>query len=806
MMNKSFRRSKFPIPPLFLIVTVAATVMAAVPGPPKLSDVDAVINQAIAKDELPGAVLVVGHRGRIVYRKAYGERALVPRRERMTTGTIFDLASLTKVIAAAPSVMLLFQQGKIRLNDPVARYLPEFGANGKDQITVRMLLTHFSGLRPDPIIPPGVTGYDAVLHIIYADRPVQPVGMRFLYSDCNFIVLGELVRKVSGLPLNVFAARNFYEPLGMIHTRFLPPKSWIPRIAPTQEIDLPPGTKPGTGKGRVLRGVVHDPTARAMGGVAGHAGLFSTADDLAMFCQMLLDNGRVPSGRYRGRQLLDAATVHKMISVQSPPWGPELEGLGWEIDSHYSSNRGELFPLGSYGHTGFTGTSVWIDSASQTFVILLANSVHPYLRPPLISLRARVATLVAAALNAGDTTGPASPIERSIGAERHYDISGITTHNDETFTGIDILEQENFAPLQGKRIGLITNQTGIDRAGRRTIDVLHDAPGVKLVAIFTPEHGLFGKLDQRIGNSKDPATGLPVYSLYGQTLRPSERDLRGIDALVYDIQDAGVRFYTFTTTMMYSMETAAEAHIPFYVLDRPDPLGGEMIEGPMLDPDRLSFTAPFPEPLIYGMTIGELAKMYNAENHIGADLTVVPMQNWHREDTFDQTGLVWIPPSPNLRTVSQTTLYPGIEIMQAGGVSVGRGTDTPFQILGAPYIKGTELADALNHEFIPGVRFVPTFFSPTSGIFKGESCQGVELLVTDRSALSPMLTGIAIAATLHKLYPDNFQMDKTIELLGSRSTLEQLENGDAPSRIVVGWQAEIEKFRQMRGKYLIYPK
>ncbi len=637
-MKKSHTWSKFPVLLFLLAAGLAGSVMAAVPGPPKLSDVDAVIEHAIAKNELPGAVLLVGHRGRIVYRKAYGDRALVPRRERMTTGTIFDLASLTKVFATAPSVMLLLQQGKIRLDDPVARYLPQFGANGKDQITVRMLLTHFSGLRPDPIIPPGVTGYNAVLRIIYADRPVLPPGMRFLYSDCNFIVLAELVHKISGLPLNVFAERNIYQPLGMSHTRFLPPKSWIPRIAPTEEIDLPPGARPGSGKGRMLRGVVDDPTARAMGGVTGDAGLFSDADDLAVFCQMMLEDGRIPRGRYRGRQLLDAATIHKMTSVQSPPWSPVLEGLGWEIDSHYSSNRGELFPLGSYGHTGFTGTSVWIDPASQTFVLLLANSIHPYRRPPLISLRARVATLVAAALAAGDTTGPTSPIERSIGADRHYNLTGTTGWNEQTFTGVDILEQENFAPLQGKRVGLITNQTGMDREGRRTIDVLHNAPGVKLVAIFTPEHGLFGKLDQRIGNSKDPATGLPVYSLYGQTLRPTDSELRGVDALVYDIQDAGVRFYTFTSTMMYCMEAAAKAHIPFYVLDRPDPLGGEMIEGPMLDRDRLSFTGPFPEPVIYGMTIGELAKMFNSENHIGADLTVVPMQNWHREDTFDQNG------------------------------------------------------------------------------------------------------------------------------------------------------------------------
>jgi uncharacterized protein YbbC (DUF1343 family)/CubicO group peptidase (beta-lactamase class C family) len=792
-MKKPYRLTKTFVLPL-IVVALAASVIAAVPGPPKLSEVDAVINKAIAENKLPGAVLLVGHRGRIVYRKAYGERALVPHRERMTTGTIFDLASLTKVVATAPSIMLLFQEGKIRLSDPVAKYLPEFGANGKDQITVRMLMTHFSGLRPDPIIPPGVKGYNAILHIIYADRPIVPPGMRFIYSDCNFIVLGELVHKISGEPLNVFAERHIFRPLGMYHTRYLPPKSWIHRIAPTEEIDLPPGAKPGSGKGVMLRGVVEDPTARAMGGVAGHAGLFSDAHDLAIYAQMLLENGRIPRGRYRGRNLLQPSVVHKMISVQSPPWSPVLQGLGWDIDSRFSSNRGELFPLGSYGHTGYTGTSIWIDPASQTFVILLANTVHPYYRPPILSLRSRVATLVAAALGAGARKGPTSDIWRTVGADRPYDLAGIKTHNDQTFTGIDILEQEHFAPLRGKRVGLITNQTGMDREGRRTIDVLDHAPGVKLVAIFTPEHGLYGKVDERYGNMKDPVTGLPVYSLYGKTLRPTDKELKGINALVFDIQDAGVRFYTFTTTMAYGMEAAAKHHIPFIVLDRPNPLGGERIEGPMLDRDRLSFVGFFPEPVIYGMTIGELAKMFNAEDHIGADLTVVKMQNWHRRDTFDQTGLVWIPPSPNLRTVSQTLLYPGIEILQAGGVSVGRGTNTPFQVLGAPYI----------HEFIPGLRFVPTFFTPTSGIFHGQPCQGVELLVTDRASVFPMLTGIEIAATLHKFYPQKFELGRTIQLLGSRSTLEELEKGDVPSRIAIGWEKQIEQFRQMRKKYLLY--
>ncbi len=800
--SKSFKAFLLP---LLLALAVAGSLVAAVPGPPKLSDVDAIINRAIAKNELPGAVLLVAHRGRIVYRKAYGERALVPHRERMTVNTIFDLASLTKVYATAPSIMLLLQQGKIRLDEPVAHYLPQFGANGKDQITVRMLLTHFSGLRPDPIIPPGVTGYDAILNIIYADRPVFPPGMRFLYSDCNFIVLGELVHKISGLPLNVFAQRYLYKPLGMRHTAFLPPKRWIPRIAPTLEIDLPPGASPMSGKGEVLRGVVEDPTARAMGGVAGHAGLFSDANDLARFSQMMLMNGVIPRGRYHGRRLFAASTIHLMTSNQSPPWAPVEEGLGWEIDSPYSSNRGALFPIGGYGHTGWTGTSIWIDPASQTFIILLASRVHPYVRPPLIALRAQVATLVAAALNAGATTGESSPLERARGAQdRSYGVGGVTLHNDQTFTGIDILEQENFAPLQGKRVGLITNETGRDREGRSTIDVLDHAPGVKLAAVFSPEHGLYGVKDTFVGNTK--FHGLPVYSLYGPTLRPTAKELKGITALVFDIQDAGVRFYTFTTTMAYCMQAAAEAHIPFFVLDRPNPLGGEMIDGPMLDPDRLNFVGFFPMPVIYGMTIGELAKMFNAEDHIGVNLTVIPMQNWRRRDTFDQTGLLWTAPSPNLRTVNETILYPGIEILQAGGVSVGRGTDTPFELVGAPYIHAGEFADYLNHQFVPGVRFVPTMFTPTSGIYHGQLCHGIELLVTDRASLSPMLMGVEIASALHKLYPQNFELGRTIQLLGSRKTVEELEKGEAPSLIAVGWQKAINEFRKIRRKYLIYPR
>ena len=769
----------------------------------KLLVLDSIMQAAVAHDEIPGGVLLVSHRGRVIYRKAFGERALIPHREKMTVGTIFDLASLTKLFATTPSIMRLLEEGKIRLNDPLVKYMPEFAPNGKDQITIRMLLTHTSGLAPDPPLSAALAGEDALMQEIDNEALMAPPGDRFIYSDTNFILLGELVKRITGKRLDEYAEENFYGPMHMTHTRFLPPSAWIPEIAPTEEVDLPPSAKAGSGLGHVLRGVVHDPRSRAIGGVAGHAGLFSDVDDMATFCQMMLDGGSV---RVDGatRRIFSAVTVHKMTTPQTPPWSPNIRGLGWDIDTAYSAPRGDLFPLGSYGHTGFTGTSVWIDPASETFVILLTNAVHPYERPAISSLRSKIATAVAAALNVGDTEGFTSKVERSIYAERPYGLDGIYHRTDETLVGIDVLEQENFAPLQGKTIGLITNQTGVDREGRRTIDVLAHARGVKLAAIFSPEHGIFGKEDANVASSTDAATGLPIYSLYGEARRPTDEMLRGLDALVYDIQDAGVRFYTFTTTMEYAMEAAAQHHIAFYVLDRPDPIDGITIEGPMLDADKLSFVAPFPEPVRYAMTLGELAQMFNAENKIGADLHVIQMKDWHREDPFEATGLGWNAPSPNLRSLTAALPYPGIEILQAGGVSVGRGTDTPFELFGAPWIEASQLAEELNSDFVPGVRFVPTSFTPESDLYKGQLCEGIALVITDRASLNSMLMGLEIATALNKLYPDHFSLDKMIELVGNADTIAKLKAGESPMRIVWDWQADLDKFRKMRAKYLIY--
>lgn len=371
-------------------------------------------------------------------------------------------------------------------------------------------------------------------------------------------------------------------------------------------------------------------------------------------------------------------------------------------------------------------------------------------------------------------------------------------------SGLDVLEAEKFAPLRGKRIGLITNHTGLDFQGKTTIELLAHAPNVQLVALFSPEHGIAGHADEKVSSSKDPSTGLPVFSLYGEHLRPTDEMLQGIDALVFDVQDAGVRFYTYTTTMGYCMEEAAKRGIPFYVLDRPNPINGEIVEGPMLDPDKTGFVAYFTLPVRYGLTIGELAQLFNKERNINCDLRVVAMKNWHRNYFFESTGIRWIPPSPNLRTLKGAILYPGLEILQSAGVSVGRGTEAPFEEFGAPWMNGEEVAEVLNARNLAGVRFVNQPYIPVSGLYAGQHCGGVGIRVTDRGAVRSMRVGLEIAELLQKKYPDHFDVTKTIVLLGNDATVAQLKAGTPPEQIIASWGADLAAFDEIRRKYFLY--
>ncbi len=745
--------------------------------PGRLERIDTVVEQAIDDGLLPGAVVLVWHQGQTVYHRAFGHRALVPRLEPMSPDTIFDLASLTKVVVTTTAVMMLVEEGQVRLRDPVSRHLPGFERHGKDGVTVEHLLTHMSGLRPDLPLDEEFDGYDAAIARALDERPVSAPGESFTYSDINFFLLGDIVARVSGLSLDEFAERQIFRPLAMRDTRFGPLSQAIERTAPTESC-RPLGWPCGGGDGSMLRGTVHDPTARRMGGVAGHAGLFGTARDLARLAAMLLSEGTLD-----GVRLLSPLTVRRMTSPATPAAMGDVRGLGWDIDSRFSSNRGDLFGRGSYGHTGFTGTSMWVDPASDTAVIFLSSRVHPDGAGNVTALRGTVATLAAAAIHeielASDAPGPVR-------------------------LGVDRLVEEEFERLAGTRVALVTNQTGRATDGTSTIDLLHTTPRVDLRRLLSPEHGIRGDVDDIIEDSIDPGTGLTVHSLYGDTRRPSPEMLEGLDAIVVDLQDVGSRFYTYATTMAYVMEAAAIHDIRVVVLDRPNPITGLAVEGPLLEPELFGFTGTLSMPIRHGLTMGELARLIAFERGTTANLEVVPMSGWRRGMWYDETGLRWIAPSPNLRTVNQATLYPGIGAIEQSNLSVGRGTDAPFERVGAPWIDGVKLAEALNARQLAGVRFYPVEFVPASSRYAGERCGGVSLIVTRRRSLRPVRVGIEVAAAIHRLYPARFDIDAMTRLLGSRKAVARLKAGDDAADIASGWSDGDRAWQERVAPHLLY--
>ncbi|WP_158941643.1 sodium/solute symporter [Granulicella sp. S190] len=831
--------------------------------------VSTLVDEAMSAKKIPGAVVLINHDGRTVFERAYGSRALEPVAEPMTEDTVFDMASLTKCLVTATAVMQLYEAHKLQFDDPVARYLPEFAANGKQAVTIRELLTHYSGL-PEDIDLKDTWGLAApdkaegIRRAMNATLETVP-GTHFKYSDINFITLGALVEKISGESLNEYAQKNIFDPLGMTNTRYLPfasacglkevhgsalslPSSsparevpcaldsslgvrsgwvvsaWIPRIAPTA-YDNEGSAVTNPDYDRMLRGTVHDPTTRRMGGVAGHAGVFSTAADVALFAQALLD-------RLAGRASdfpLSQATLKLMTQPEQPftavtgatiftpdgktTTGVASRGFGWDVNSAFSRPRGEVFPIGSFGHTGFTGTSLWMDPGSDSFVVILSNAIHPRGAPPISVLRGQVATAAARVLRIGES-------------------STASTGTSPTLTGIDVLEATHFDALvraakrhgNHLRLGVLTNQTGVDREGRRTIDILqHSLPEVELKTLFSPEHGLLGVKDTvKIGNDVDPATQLPIFSLYGvkpEQRRPSLESLKNLDAVVIDLQDVGVRFYTYEAVVGYFLEAAAQAHIEIILLDRPNPNGGIEVQGPVSDAGAESYNNYMPMPVRNGMTLGELALYFNSERRIPsstspnilvpihAQLVVVPMHNWSREQYFDETGLKWTNPSPNLKSPAAATLYPAIGLAEMTNISVGRGTDKPYEHIGAPYINAPELAAYLTSRKIPGVSFAPTSFSVAEDSnhypSHGKTIPGIDFTVTDRKAFHSPEMGIELLSALHHLYPD-FQLSKAAYLVTNVDTMQALTNKDDPQKIAMGWAADLAAFAHRRETYLLY--
>jgi SSS family transporter len=986
------------------------------PTTPDFSEVSTAIDTAIAEKKLPGAVVLIGHNGHIVFNQAYGVRKLAGEpgldgkpspAEPMTLDTIFDMASLTKVIVTTTAILQLYEQDKLDLDAPVAKYLPEFAAPSpspeegqrpdsyqpgakpqvtapaqpqraegptqsrqtltwKSQITIRQLMTHYSGLPEDVNLKDdwGLKSPDKAEGIrrAMASVPYGPPGQTFKYSDINFITLGALVEKLSGEDLYRYSLLHIFVPLKMYPTSYRPlAHDWpsserVPDIAPTAH-DNEGTALTNPDFDHLLRGTVHDPTTRRMGGVAGHAGLFSTAADMSLFCRALLDKLLHNTGPFPLKQsTLQLATspqapanAHSDATIFTatgePTKGVAQRGLGWDINSPYSRPRGAIFPIGSFGHTGFTGTSLWLDPASDTYVILLANAIHPRGNPPISALRGQVATAAARALGlsnsaqlpvphprevrvggsgtdlpgdhldpemlesgiarpsypstTGDSSGapsfapsakggvssearpsfdpshPCAPpvICDSFGAHKgdipqpqhsftaptflpasqgktsskiYWAIDPNPSH---VLTGIDVLEQTQFSALTPyHRIGLLTNQSGIDSQSRRTIDILNQTG--KLTLLFTPEHGLSARQDTELLHpEQDTATKLTIRSLYGpksSDKHPRQSDLKSLDAIVIDLPDAGVRFWTYETVLGYFLEDCARAHVPVIVLDRPNPIGGIAFGGPISDPGSEMYSNFMPMPVRHGMTFGELARFFNANArqsyaptdstdpdalHVGPDsgadasgstirppatqpglhaaLTVIPLQHWRRSEYFAETGLPWVPPSPNMKTPATNIVYPGVALMESTNMSVGRGSSAPYENFGAPFLKADELAAYLTARQIPGVTFTASTLTiaetPEKYPFHGQTIPAIHLTVTDPAALDSPEMGVELLSALHRLYPKEFQLDKAGTIVRNAATLEAIRAGRDPRDIAATWAPALKTFRDLRRQALLYP-
>jgi len=752
-------------PPEIPLVTPESVGMDAT----RLNLIDDIVQEGLAQDKMPGCVVLIGRREGIAFRRAYGFRQLQPEKVAMTVDTVFDLASLTKPIATATSVMALIQQRKLDPNATVATYLPEFAQNGKETITIRHLLTHTSGLIADNSMSDYVDGADEAFGRIYGLKPTAAPGESFTYSDVGFIVLGQIVKAVSGKDVHQFSHEHIFEPLHMTETGYLPNDELKARAAVTEQRD-----------GHWMQGEVHDPRAFALKGIAGHAGLFSTAKDLARYATMMLGVGRL-----HDVQILDESTYKLMTTAVEIPRG--RRALGWDAKTGYSSNRSDLMSSHAFGHGGFTGTGIWIDPVQNLYVIFLSNRVHPDGKGLVNPLIGRIGTLASAAIV---QTAP-----RESGSAPDMNV----------LNGIDVLQRNGFPMLKGHNVGLITNQTGLNRDGVSTIRLIHDAEGVALKTLFSPEHGLEGKLDiPKIGDQQDAATGLKVFSLYGETRVPTAESLEGIDTLVFDIQDIGCRFYTYVSTMGNAMKAAGEHKIRFVVLDRVNPISGVDVQGPILDEGDESFVGYHSLPVRHGMTAGELASMFRAELKLDVDLEIVPVEGWTRNQMFDQTELVWTNPSPNMRSLTQAMLYPGVGLIEMTNVSVGRGTDTPFEVVGAPWIDARRFAAHLNKAGLAGVRFVPVRFVPTSSKYVTETCNGVNIIVTDQARFHPLSTGIQLMCSLKALHSDEWDRKNLNRLLSSRKTIEAIEAGRSVNEIEPLWAEELARFLNRRRKFLRY--
>jgi uncharacterized protein YbbC (DUF1343 family) len=727
----------------------------ATPAPPALVrlpeafqlEVDRTVEAAVRRRDLPGAVVVAGSREGVWFRRAYGRLAVEPVSLPMPVDAVFDLASVTKAVATATSIARLVEQHRLHYDDPVARWVPAFDRPDKAGITLRALLTHTSGLPADNRVEDEAEGLEHAVSSI-ARLPLGRPGVH-VYSDLGFIVLAEVVRRAAGVPLDRFVEHEIFAPLGMRSTGYHP--RFSARLVPTE--------RDGD---RFLRGVVHDPRARALGGVAGHAGLFSSADDLARFARALLFGGVLD-----GARVLEAETVARMTRPIALP--DARVTLGWDSPDDPDASA---WSAASFGHDGFTGTSLWIDPVADRFVVLLSSRLHPDGRGRAAPLGNALRRIFARAR----PTRVARPIE----------------------CGIDRLAAEGFRGLGGRRVAFLTHSAARDRWGRRSLDVAYEALGSRLVRVLTPEHGLDARHEGRGPDTADDLTGLPTESVYAGAI---DAALRGVDTLLVDLVDAGVRFYTYEGSVLAALRAAARQHVKVVVLDRPNPLDGETIEGPTSDPAPRSLVNPFELPIRHGMTLGELSRLFVSELSLATDVHVVTASGWRRRERFDPSRQQWFAPSPNLRSPVAAELYPGIALFETTNLSVGRGTEKPFELLGAPWLDASRLVRDLR---VPGVVLRPTEFVPNAGPHRGEHCRGVSFRIDDPGRFRPVDLGFAIAAELVAHQSERWQRTEVGLLLGSREVALDIERGADAGTLGHRARRDADAFRLRRAPYLLY--
>lgn len=772
-------RSLPPPVPMATNATPAAPSPPAQPTPPQLpvdlSGIDVLVTQAIARSLIPGCVVSIGNRERVLYQRPYGERALRPAPEKMLVDTRFDLASLSKSVVTSIAIMQLVERGLLRLDQPAVTVLPELNAGGgafhKRKITIRQLLLHSSGLPAVTPLSDYERAHPEAIARVLAAPPIDKPGSRFVYSDVGFIALGEIVTRVSGSALSTYAQEHIFGPLGMTRSSY--------GMAPELRGEAAPTELGVERDGQWIRGVVHDPRAFRLGGEAGNAGVFSTADDLARLARALMNRGELDGHRILTPQSVAAMTEPHFV-------GDEVRALGWDMDSRYSNNGGDLLSARAYGHGGYTGTSLWIDPGNDLFVLVLSNRVHPDGRGNSIQLAGAIANHAVQVV-----TGHRTARESAARSDR-------TT---ETHTGIDVLIATHFGALDGKQVGLVTNHSARARDGRSTLDHLRHAKQITLKAVFTPEHGLDATQEGRVGD-RDGLAGVPVFSLFGEERKPTAEMLQGIDTLVFDLQDVGARFYTYASTLVKVLEAAAEHNVHVVVLDRPNPLGGVVVEGPLQDATLKTFVNYHRLPVRHGMTLGELARLLNSERGIHASLDVVTMTGWQRSDAFEDTGLAWTAPSPNLRTVDQVWLYPALGLLESTNLTVGRGTDLPFSIVGAPWLNASALATRLRQQFRE-LRAVPMEVTPTSGPYRGQPCQVVQLAVTDHERYTPVRLALAIAQHLALNHPE-WKAAEMYKMLGSRAVMSALRASRDVAHLEDLWRDDLAEFVKRREHFLLY--